>query len=119
MDANSARVLIERDLGYLGNHYTRTGAHERGLEIDLRLIRLRPGSARGHYNLACSYALLERPDDAMRELELAYDCGFDDADHVKKDADLASLRERADFKKLVRRVRARTRRRTKLKAKPD
>ena len=106
-------------LGYLGNHCTRTGSYERGLEIDLRLIRLRPGSARGHYNLACSYALLERPDDAMRELEFACDCGFEDADHMKKDDDLTSLRERPDFKKLLRRVRARAKRRAELRAKPD
>ncbi|MHC5056178.1 MAG: TPR end-of-group domain-containing protein [Planctomycetota bacterium] len=106
-------------LGYLGNHFTRTGLYERGLEIVLRLIRLRPESARGHYNLACGYALLERPEDAMRELELAYGCGFGDAEHMKKDDHLTSLRERPDFKKLVRRVRARERRRAKLRAKPD
>jgi tetratricopeptide (TPR) repeat protein len=105
-------------LGYLGNHCTRTGSYQRGLEIDLRLVRLRPGSARGHYNLACSYALLERPDDAMRELELASNCGFDDADHMKKDEDLASLGERPDFKKLVRRVRARAKREAKRRAEP-
>ena len=94
-------------LGYLGNHCTRSGAYQRGLEIDLRLIRLRPGSARGHYNLACSYALLEQPDEAMRELDFAYGCGFGDAEHMQRDDDLASLRERDDFKKLVRRMRAR------------
>jgi len=110
-------------LGYLGNHFTRTGSYERGLEIDLRLVRLRPGSARGHYNLACSYALLERPDDAMRELELASDCGFDDPDHMQRDEDLTSLRERPDFKKLVRLVREREKRAMARsvvpKAKPD
>ena len=106
-------------LGYLGNHCTRSGEYQRGLEIDLRLVRLRPDSARGHYNLACSYALLERPDDAMRELGLACECGFDDAEHMSRDDDLASLRERQDFRKLVGLVRAQAKRRAKSEAKHD
>jgi tetratricopeptide (TPR) repeat protein len=93
-------------LSYLGNIYTKRGEHQRGLEIDLRLVRLRPLSPRVHYNLACSYALLGRPDDAFRSVDRAIECGFLDADHMEKDEDLVSLRGDERFKAVVARLRA-------------
>ncbi len=72
-------------LAFLGNFHTRGGRHEEGLAIDLRLVRLRPDSPQVHYNLACSYALLGRPEEAMRDLERAVECGFEDAEHLVKD----------------------------------
>ena len=52
---------------------------------------MRPLSSRVHYNLACSYALLGRPDDAFASLDRAIECGFADTDHMQKDEDLNSL----------------------------
>ena len=92
-------------LSFLGNTFTRRGLHEKGLELDLRLVRLRPDSPRAHYNLACSYALLARPEEAFRALEAAIDYGFDDAEHLARDEDLNPLRENPRFTELI--VRAR------------
>jgi len=43
----------------LGEAYTKKGLHQKGLVIDERLARLKKRDPIIHYNLACSYALLE------------------------------------------------------------
>ena len=96
-------------LSYVGNIYTRRGEYAKGLEIDLRLVRLRPRSARVFYNLACSYALLGRPEDAFDALEKAIERGFSDAEHMARDDDLKSLRDDPRFAALVERARRSTR----------
>ena len=45
-------------LMYLGNAYTAMGEYEKGLQIDVRLVKLKPEDPLVHYNLACSYSLL-------------------------------------------------------------
>jgi len=92
-------------LAFLGNTYTRRGEHTKGLEIDLRLARLRPRSPRVQYNLACSCALTGRREEALAALRRAVEFGFTDADHMLKDDDLASLRDDPLFKTLVELVR--------------
>ena len=94
-------------LSFLGNTFTRRGLHEKGLELDLRLVRLRPEWPRANYNLACSYALLGRPEEALRALSTAVEYGFDDAQHLARDEDLKSLRDDPRFAELVARVRER------------
>src|SRR5579862_987306 len=41
------------------------------LQIERRIIQLRPSDALAHYNLACSYALLRQPDLALTTLRKA------------------------------------------------
>src|SRR5881392_2871982 len=54
-----------------GNNLTLKGRYAEGLHIDKRLVKLRPGDPLAHYNLACSYALLKRPDQALKTLRQA------------------------------------------------
>lgn len=49
------------------------------------------------YTAACAFALAGRGDDALRMLRLASQNGYADAEEASRDADLRSLRERADF----------------------
>ena len=110
-DVKFCEAVIEADpdhveaLAFLGNTYTTRGEHERGAVLDLRLVRLRPRSARAHYNLGCTFALLGRTEEAFEELERAVECGFGDAEHMLKDDDLAGLRDDPRFGELVRRAR--------------
>jgi tetratricopeptide (TPR) repeat protein len=107
VDVDLCRAALEADpefveaLAFLGNTYTRRGLHREGLELDLRLVRLRPESPRASYNLACSYALLDRPEDAFRALDAAVENGFDDAEHLARDDDLKSLRADPRFAEIV------------------
>lgn len=53
------------------------------------------------YNLACAYALSGDKKLALDWLEKALDSGLKDFDHIKKDPDLAVLREEARYKELM------------------
>jgi tetratricopeptide (TPR) repeat protein len=53
------------------------------------------------YNIACSYALLGRSDEAFAALSRALAMGFDDLDALRTDPDLASLRTDPRFNRLV------------------
>jgi serine/threonine protein kinase/Flp pilus assembly protein TadD len=58
----------------------------------------------GFYNMACVHALKDESDLAFEFLEKSIDAGFDDAFHIRTDADLTSLREDARFSKLLEKV---------------
>lgn len=63
-----------------------------------------PDSARVLYDLACCLARLGKNDPAMATLEKAVAAGWTDVWHAQKDEDLASLRGRDEFKKLLERM---------------
>ena len=94
-------------LAELAHVLTRLGRIEDGLRIDRRLVELEPRNPTIHYNLACSLSLLERPDEALDELELAAELGYDDPGHLREDEDLLILRGEPRFQTLVRRLEAR------------
>lgn len=53
------------------------------------------------YNVACGYALAGQKEEAMDWLELSVKSGYADFDHLRKDADLDSLRNEKRYKKLL------------------
>lgn len=79
-------------LQILGDAYTKSGLWEKGLGIDQRLARLCPENPLVFYNLACSYSLLGRLDEAFAALADAIKRGYDDARWLAKDPDLENLR---------------------------
>lgn len=66
-----------------------------------RARRLVPKDADIAYNLACAQARAGRKDEALKTLAEAATLGFKDADHMKKDPDLDSLRESPEYRKIV------------------
>lgn len=85
----------------LGNAYTRRGLHEKGLQVDLRLIQLKERDPLLWYNLACSYSLLNRIDDALQALRQALERGYADLEYIKRDPDLGNLRRSEPFKQFM------------------
>ena len=77
----------------LGNAYTRRGLHDKGLEVDLRLTKLRAKDPLTWYNLACSYSLLKRTDESLEALRRTIELGYTDYDYLRKDPDLLNLRQ--------------------------
>jgi Flp pilus assembly protein TadD len=69
--------------------------------MDRKLVRLQPDNATAYYNLACSLSLSKRPADALTTLAQAIALGYDDAEWMANDPDLAPLQNRPDFKTLV------------------
>ena len=65
------------------------------------LAEKHPGTPEVHYNLACCLARRNKPDEAIDALGRAVRAGWVDADHTRNDPDLASLRDRDDFKRML------------------
>jgi len=88
-------------LSSLGNLYTRRGEYVKGLEIDRRLVELRPDDPIVHYNLACSLSLLHEPGEALAELEKAIALGYNDFAFMLSDSDLENVRQDPRFFELM------------------
>src|SRR5271168_585459 len=87
-------------LQILGDAYTKMGQWEMGLQIDQRLSKLCADNPLVFYNLACSYSLVNRVDEAFAALDQAIKLGYDDARWLTKDPDLDNLRHDNRFKKI-------------------
>ncbi len=83
----------------LGDLYTKDMQFQKGLEVDERLYRLKPDDPVVLYNLACSYSLLERIDEAFEIIKKAVECGYIDFGHLEEDEDLENLKKDFRFKK--------------------
>lgn len=81
--------------------YTRKGLYEKGLAIDKRLSRLLKDDPITFYNLACSYALTGRPEEAVAALQRCVRLGYSDFDHLRNDPDLKSLQQHPQFLELL------------------
>lgn len=95
----------EEALIFLGHAYTARNQYRKGLEIDKRLVRMRPNDPVAFYNLACSYSLLEDVDNAFKALGRAIELGYDDLDHMLRDPHLENLRQHRRFRVLVNKMR--------------
>ena len=85
-----------------GNNLTLKGRYADGLQIDKRLVALRPQDPLAHYNLACSFALLRKSDLALKTLRRAIELGYRDFRYMREDHDLDSIRHDPRFRQLLR-----------------
>jgi len=99
--------ILERTPDYvdalriLASLLTLKGRVAEGLRIDKRLVRLRPEDALAHYNLACSYALLNRREQSIKALRRAVELGYRDFRYMREDHDLESIRHDPRFRELI------------------
>ncbi len=91
-------------LSALGDVYTKAGAYEKGLNVDERLVQLKPEDPIVLYNLACSYSLLNEIDKALRSVKKAVKCGYSDFGHMQRDQDLLNLRKDRRFQRYFERI---------------
>jgi tetratricopeptide (TPR) repeat protein len=89
-------------LRVMGHLLTLKGRYVDGMQIDTRLVQLRPNDALAHYNLACSYALLSRPELCLKLLRRAVELGYRDFRYMREDHDLDSVRQDPRFRMLLR-----------------
>ncbi|RRJ97019.1 hypothetical protein Ga0100231_002525 [Opitutaceae bacterium TAV4] len=111
-DIDFYESVLRRDSRYtdvielLGGLYTKAGRIADGLKMDRKLVRLQPGNATAHYNLACSLALIGNADEAIKSLTTALERGYEDHEWMLKDDDLATLRPLPEFSRLLAQVKA-------------
>ncbi len=102
--------ILERNPDYVdvlrvqGNNLTLKGRFAEGLQIDRRLVQLRPGDPLAHYNLACSYSLLKKVDLAIKTLRKAIELGYHDIRYMREDRDLEAVRHDPRFRQLLREI---------------
>jgi tetratricopeptide (TPR) repeat protein len=104
--------IVQRDPKYvealqvLGDNYTRRGKFTEGMQVDEKLSTLLPNDPTVLYNLACSYALTRRLQQAAAALLRALDYGYSDFKWLLKDPDLQNLRDHDLFKGIRARIRS-------------
>ncbi|MDX1962381.1 MAG: hypothetical protein SFX18_04465 [Pirellulales bacterium] len=91
-------VLVLRQLG---EQLAKTGKVAKTLELDLRLVKLRPRDEVARYNLACSLAKMGQCDQAIAELAVSLELGYADWEHIESDVDLDNLRGLGGFRRLL------------------
>lgn len=84
------------------SNLTLKGRYADGLTYDKRLVQLRPNDPLAHYNLACSFALLKRRDQAIKTLRQAVELGYRDFRYMREDRDLDAIRQDPRFRQLLR-----------------
>jgi hypothetical protein len=89
-------------LRIVANLLTLKGRFAEGLQIDKRLVQLRPHDPLAHYNLACRYALLKRPEQSLKNLRRAVELGYRDFRYMREDHDLDPIRHDPRFRQLLR-----------------
>ena len=82
----------------------RCGERERGLAWVRRAVTGEPDDAAVLYAAACTYALLEMPDDSLGLLARALQTGFGNREWIANDPDFASLRDDPRFRAIVERL---------------
>jgi serine/threonine protein kinase/tetratricopeptide (TPR) repeat protein len=88
-----ARILLGTDYAEIGR------VDDAMKELNLAMT-LRANEASILYNAACLYSLLKRKPEAMDALKKAWEAGFRDASHVRRDPDLALLHDEAEFQRM-------------------
>ena len=88
-------------LSLLGELFTRNKEFQKALEIDLRIIKLKPNDAIAFYNLACDYSLLNKKTLGLKALEKSFRLGYCDLNFLFQDEDLKNLRESKRFNALI------------------
>jgi tetratricopeptide (TPR) repeat protein len=101
------RQLLKRDPHYvdvmrvLATNLAAKGLHDESLDVDERLVRLRPNDQVALYNLACSYSMVGLVDASLELLRRAIESGYDEFEYMQHDADLETLRRDPRFKELL------------------
>jgi predicted esterase len=100
-DPPADRQKIQREMmsAYQAKNY------QKALELCQKLHKMEPDEAEHMYNLACLNCLLDHKDKAYDWIEKAIDAGYDDADHMKADADFRTISGEDRFRKLLKRMR--------------
>ena len=96
---NDANVLKA-----IGDLYTKVGRYEDGLDVDIQLSQLCPDDSEVWYNLGCSYALVGHKERSIQALSTAVELGYRDAEWMKRDEDLDTLKGDPRFESLLARM---------------
>jgi len=84
----------------LGTDYAELEREDDALKELNLAVTLRAGEASILYNAACLYSTLKKKPEAMDCLKKAWEAGFRDASHARRDPDLALLHDDPEFDRM-------------------
>lgn len=93
---------IERLRDALSQSYANSGEKDKAIDYANQSLQIDPDDVMLLYNVACTYALLGKADDAIACLERAVDKGFGHKEWLDHDPDLDPLRENPRFQTISR-----------------
>ena len=88
-------------LNIVGGFYAAHFQYQRAADLFERLSSLLPESAVVHYNLACLYALQNRPEKSVVALRTAIEKGYDDWTNIATDKDLENIHGTGYFETIM------------------
>jgi len=74
------------------------------LKLYRKILKVCPNDYLALYQAACALARLGKKKEALQFLKKAVDCGFTNAEKVRSEPDLQSLRNTEEFQKILRRI---------------
>jgi len=77
------------------------GDRDRTIDYIRRSLTIDPEDSTMLYNIACAYALIGMPDEALASLETAVDRGFGHKEWIEHDSDLESIRDTPRFQAIA------------------
>jgi non-specific serine/threonine protein kinase len=86
----------------LAANYAAVGRSEDAVRQLQTAVALRPGDSSVLYNAACTYALSQKPAEAIEMLKRAMKAGWTNVDWISRDTDLISLHDDPEFQRLCR-----------------
>ena len=81
--------------------YLALGDSKKAIEVMDSIIARDTLSGSPYYDAACLYSRMNRPADALRYLEMAFQKGWNHFNHVNNDFDMDLLRDLPEFKALL------------------
>jgi adenylate cyclase len=81
--------------------YANLHDNDRAQELAGRAMQVDPEDPMLLYNVACTYARMDKPDDALNALEKAVEKGWGDKEWIEHDSDMDSLRDLPKFKAIT------------------
>ncbi len=88
-------------LNRLSRIYSDWGEYEKALDAMEKVIKVQPDIADTYYNIACIYAKQNKVDESISWLKQAIEKGFNNWDLLKKDPDIASIRNTTFINELI------------------
>lgn len=98
------RVMLESSAMAMANgavQLMQAKRYEQAEPLLRRVKAIAPRQPALTYNLACVLALNGKKDEALKMLAESVELGFRDAEHIRKDPDLESLRETPEYAKIM------------------
>ena len=81
--------------------FARLGEVDRAAELAKRALAIDPDDPMLLYNVACTYAQLHKPNEALDCLESAVDKGYGHKEWIEHDGDFAPIRDTPRFKAIL------------------